>query len=143
MNQRCPRGQCLNHNFVQSQSPLMQKPRIEQPWSGPTRSHHPILNAPIALRPQRSLVEKGPRTWAEFKDLRVKKPMNRNYDAMSSPPQCSQRCNFQKGLKRERPTQSKLKAKWEAQINSMQPESHYVYKPNKKGNHSNACRDLW
>ena len=39
--------------------------------------------------------------------------------------------------------QSKLKAEWKAQIDPMQPESHHVYNWDKKGNHSNACRDLW
>ena len=38
--------------------------------------------------------------------------------------------------------QSNLKAKWKAQIDPMQPESHHVYNCDKKSNHSNACRDL-
>ena len=38
--------------------------------------------------------------------------------------------------------QSKLKAKWKAQIDPMQSKSHHVYNCDKKSNHSNACRDL-
>ena len=77
-----------------------------------------------------------------MQDLRVEKPMTRNYDAMLSPPQCSQRCDTQKDLKEQKPTQSKLKAEWKAQIEPMQPELHHLYNCDKKGNHSNACRDL-
>ena len=61
--------------------------------------------------------------------------MTRNYDAMLSPSQCSQRCDSQKGLKRERPTQSKLKAKQKTQIDPMRPKSYHVYNWDKKCNH--------
>ena len=73
---------------------------------------------------------------------RVEEPMTRNYDAMSSPSQCSQRYDTQEGLKKQRPTRSNLKAKWKAQIDPMRPESYHVYNCDKKGNHSNACREL-
>ena len=68
--------------------------------------------------------------------------MTGNYNAMLSPPHCSLYCDTQEGSKEQRPTQSKLKAKWKAQIDSMQPESHHVYNCDKKDNHSNAFREL-
>ena len=77
-----------------------------------------------------------------MQDLKVKEPMTRNYNTMFSPPQCFQRCKTQKGSKEQRPTQSKLKAKWKAQIDLILPESHHVYICDKKGNHSNACQEL-
>ena len=77
-----------------------------------------------------------------MQDFKVEEPMTRNYDAMSLPSQCSPRCNTQEGSKEQRPTRSKLKAKWKVQINPMQPKSHHAYNCDKKGNDSNASQDL-
>ena len=59
-----------------------------------------------------------------MQDLRVEQPMTRNYNAMSLPLQCSQRCNSQESPKRERPTQSKLKAKY-----TNRPQAIWVTSP--------------
>ena len=68
--------------------------------------------------------------------------MTRNHDTMLSPPQCSEYCNTQEGSKEQRPTQSKLKAEWKAQIDPRQPELYQIDNCDKKGNHLNACWDL-
>ena len=59
-----------------------------------------------------------------MQDLRNEKPIN------------------QKGLEREKPMRSNLKANQKGQINLRQPESDHLYNWDKKSNHSNACHNL-